>query len=69
VETVNTRTGKTAELLPTPALLDLLASFKAEAKAGAGHGPGGQDHDRLEAIARKIAALPEKEVANVRPSM
>ena len=54
----NTRTGKTAALSPTPALLELLASFKPHPKAGAGH-----DDEQLEAIARKIAAMPEKEVA------
>ena len=34
----NTRTGKTAVLRPTPALLELLASFKPQPKAGADHG-------------------------------
>jgi lysophospholipase L1-like esterase len=33
--------------------------------AGTGHGPGQQDHDRMEEIARKIAALPENEVTSV----
>jgi enterochelin esterase family protein len=61
----NTQNGKTVELQPTPALLGLLASFKPEAKAGTGHGPGQQDHERLEQIARKIAAMSDSEVAIV----
>ena len=61
----NTQNGKTVELQPTPALLGLLAAFKPEAKAGTGHGPSQQDHERLEAIARKIAAMPKEEVASV----
>jgi len=61
----NTRTGETAELRPTPALMELLGSFKAQPKPDAKHRPGQQDHERLEAIARKIAAMPEKEVASV----
>jgi enterochelin esterase-like enzyme len=67
VRVKNTHTGKTAEIRPTPALMDLLASFKPGAKTGTGtgHGPEQQDHERLEEIARKIAALPEREVANV----
>ena len=31
----NTRTGRTACLRPTPALMDLLAAFKPQPKAGA----------------------------------
>ncbi len=61
----NTQNGKTAELRPTPALMELLASFKAQPKAGVEHGPGEQDHERLEAIARKIAVMPDSEVATV----
>ena len=57
----NTRTGKTAVLSPTPALLELLASFKPHPKAGADHGH--EDDEQLEAIARKIAAMPDKEIA------
>ena len=59
VRVKNTRTGKTAELRPAPALMQLLGSFKPQAKTGVPHG----DDDRLEAIARKIAAMPEKEIA------
>ena len=57
----NTGTGKTAVLRPTPALLELLASFKPDAIAGHGH----RDDEQLEAIARKIAAMPDKEIAVV----
>jgi arabinogalactan endo-1,4-beta-galactosidase len=61
----NTRSVKTAELRPTPAPTDLLASFKPVAKAGKGHRPEQQEHECLEAIARTIAALPVSEVAGV----
>ena len=50
---------------PTPTLLKLLGSFQSPPKAGAEHGPGQPDHERLERIARQIAALPEQEVATV----
>ena len=56
----NTRTGKAAVLRPTPALLELLASFKPQPKAGAGH-----DNKQLEAIARKIAAMTKMAIAVV----
>ena len=59
----NTQTGKTAMLRPTPALLELLASFKSQPKAGADHGH--EDDEQLEAIARKIVVMPEREVATV----
>ena len=60
----NTRTGKTAQLRPTPALLGLLASFKPQPKAGADRGHESDD-EQLEAIARQIATMPEKDVASV----
>jgi formylmethanofuran dehydrogenase subunit E len=69
VRITNTRTGKTAELRPTPILLGLLGSFKPGNAHGPGaqgvgaHGPAEQDHERLEAIARKIAVMEDKEVA------
>ncbi len=62
VRVKNTRTGKTAEIRPTPALMDLLGSFKSKATAGTGH----RGDERLEAIARKIAGMGEKEVGEVR---
>lgn len=55
----NTRTGKTAELRPTPALMQLLGSFKSQPKVGVAR----SDDDRLETIARKIATMPEAEIA------
>jgi formylmethanofuran dehydrogenase subunit E len=58
----NTRTRKNAAISPTPALLELLTSFKPQPKAGADHGHKADD-EQLEAIARKIAAMPDKEIA------
>ena len=43
--------------------MGLLASFKAQPKAGTDHGH--KDDEQLEAIARKIAAMPEREVSTV----
>ena len=57
----NTATGKIAVLRPTPALLQLLASFKPHPKAGAESGHK-IDDEQLEAIARKIASMPERDV-------
>ncbi len=59
----NTRTGKTAELRPTPALMELLGSFKSQLKAGA---TAHDADERLEAIARKIAGMVEGEVVTIR---
>jgi formylmethanofuran dehydrogenase subunit E len=62
----NTRNGNVAVLHPTPALMALLGSFKPQPKAEAGHAGGTTaDDEQLEAIARKIAAMPEREVASV----
>jgi formylmethanofuran dehydrogenase subunit E len=64
----NTRTGKTAELRPTPALLDLLPFFKARAKTASGGGSDRKvDDARLESVARKIAAMPESEIISTEP--
>jgi len=60
----NTGTGKIVVLRPTPALLELLASFKPQPKAGAESGHK-TDDEQLEAIARKIVAMPDKEIAVV----
>jgi hypothetical protein len=42
--------------------MDLLGSFKSKPMAGTGHGAD----ERLEAIARKIAGMGEKEVAEMK---
>ena len=60
----NIRTGKTAVLRPTPALMVLLASFKSQPKIGADHAAGANE-EKLEAMARKIATMPDREVATV----
>ncbi len=66
VRVKNTRTGKIADVRPTPALMELLAAFKPQAKAGAGHGPGSRaDDEQLAVVAWKIAAMPEKDLASV----
>jgi formylmethanofuran dehydrogenase subunit E len=63
VRVKNTRTGKTVELRPTPALVDLLASFKSQSKTAAGQRADQQAADeRLETVARKIALMSEKEL-------
>jgi enterochelin esterase-like enzyme len=62
----NAKTGATAELLPRPSLLSLLAPSRSQPKPGEGHGPDPQDHERLETTAMKIAALPASEIAVVK---
>jgi formylmethanofuran dehydrogenase subunit E len=66
----NTRTGKVAEVRPTPALMKLVTSFKPHPRASAATAARDQgDHQReehlQEAIARQIARLPEKEILRV----
>jgi len=66
VRVKNAQTGKTAEVRPTPKLLELLAAFKPRPKS-AETDKTRQDADaHLEAIARKIAAMPEAELAMVK---
>lgn len=70
VRVKNTRTGKVAEVRPTPKLMQLVTSFKPRPKAaGAATQPDEDDHERadreLEAIARRIAWLPEREIFEV----
>jgi uncharacterized protein (TIGR03067 family) len=60
VQIKNTRTGKVATLHPKPDLLELLASFKTQAKMAGQHEEQPHD-DRLEALARKIATMHDKE--------
>lgn len=61
----NTRTGRTAELRPKALLLETLGGRKAAAGERKAASPA---HAEIEAIARKIAALPEDEVASVTES-
>jgi formylmethanofuran dehydrogenase subunit E len=64
----NTKTGKTVALQPTPKLLELVPAFASKPEAEKDH-----DHDSgkksaaadAEAVARQIAAIPEKEVVAV----
>jgi formylmethanofuran dehydrogenase subunit E len=63
----NIRSGRIAELYPTPLLSELLTSFKPQAKAVAKHQTERREaHQRLEALARKIAFLPEKELLTIK---
>jgi formylmethanofuran dehydrogenase subunit E len=67
VRVKNLRSSKTAELRPTAALAELLASLKARPQAAEAAATGHQaTHEHLEAVARKIAAMPEKEIVTVR---
>jgi len=66
VRVKNAQTGKIAEVRPTPKLLELLAALKPLPKS-AGSDKAHQDADaHLEAVARKIAAMPEAELATVK---
>ncbi len=59
----NTRTGKTAVLRPTPALMGLLPFVKARLKTVSGGGTDRKTDDaHLESVARKIAAMPESDI-------
>jgi formylmethanofuran dehydrogenase subunit E len=63
VRVKNTRTGKAALLRPTPALLEVLGSFKSQPNAGTENAH--EADEKLEAIARKIASMPDREVATL----
>jgi formylmethanofuran dehydrogenase subunit E len=70
VRVKNTRSGKMAEVRPTPALSKLVTSFKPRPKAvgtAAIQDQGDHEHeDRLaETIARRIARLPEQQILEV----
>jgi len=72
VQVENTRTGRKVEVRPTEYLLELLGSLKPRPKVeSAEHGDEDHDHDRqtqrLESIARRIAALPDREILTVAP--
>jgi formylmethanofuran dehydrogenase subunit E len=66
----NARTGKLAEVRPTATLMKLLASVKPRPKAVAAERADqrddhGQEDRALEAIARRIAQMPEKQILTV----
>jgi formylmethanofuran dehydrogenase subunit E len=64
----NTRTGKTAEVRPTPALMDLMPFFKPQPKVAAGEGAQRKPGDaHSEAAARKIASMTENEILTIEP--
>jgi len=70
VRVTNVRTGKVAEVRPTPTLIRLVTSFKPRPKTVAAAEVQGQDdqlsEDRQpETIARQVARLPEKEILDV----
>jgi len=77
VRVKNTRSGKTAEVRPTAKLTQLLASFKPRPKAVERADAGDHDDHRadlpgrkrgghsLEALARQISRMPEKEIFRV----
>lgn len=68
VRVKNTRTGHTAEVRPTPRLLELLAQLKSKSKMAASEDDD-YDHDSaspVEALARKIALMPDAEILVVR---
>jgi len=65
VRVKNTRTGKTAELRPTSALASLLGPFDRQPKTIAPQPGQKRADEHLEAAARKIAAMPEKEIVIV----
>ena len=68
VRVKNTRTGVEAQVRPTAKLLELLASFTPRAKVGAGKQSTEDQEERrhadhlVEAIARRIAAMPDREI-------
>ena len=60
VQFKNTRSGKVMEIRPTATLMKLVTSFKP------GSSTESRDDRTLEAIARKIAVLPESQVVQLR---
>ena len=62
----NTKTGKMAEVRPAPALLKLIASLNPQSKPEVAQGGDPISHEQLEAVARKIAAMEEKDIAVVK---
>jgi len=70
VRVTNIRTGKVAEVRPTPTLIRLVTSFKPRPKTVAAAEVQGQDEQlsedrQAETVARQVARLPEKEILDV----
>jgi formylmethanofuran dehydrogenase subunit E len=70
VRAKNTATGKTAEIRPTPKLLEMLGMLPSGSKIEADEKPQGAEHrhsemERIEAIARQLAAASEEELLTV----
>jgi formylmethanofuran dehydrogenase subunit E len=66
----NTKTGRTVEVRPTPALMKLLASLETHAKAAtAADSQEPEDYQAedaaVEALARKVAIAPEEQILSV----
>ena len=67
VRVKNTRTGKTAELRPTSRLLELAAVLTSKFKAVAERDAKNHSaEDPMEAVARQIASMPEKELVIIK---
>jgi formylmethanofuran dehydrogenase subunit E len=66
VRVKNTKTGKTVEVRPRAALLKMLFPGKSKEKADAADGDMRHIHEHLEAVARKIAVMPEEELVEVK---
>lgn len=66
VHVENTQTGRQVKVCPTPKLLEVLSSFKLHPKgdhARAADGDNRRDADHvLETFARKIVAMPDREI-------
>jgi formylmethanofuran dehydrogenase subunit E len=66
----NTNTGKTAEVQPSPDLLDLLGVLQSPAKMQDDETPKNStkqesEEKRIEAVARKLALMGDKEILTV----
>lgn len=65
----NTQTGRQARIRPTTRLLQLLSSFKPRSKSDLAKVADRDDrrdpHHALEALARKIATMPDRDILTV----
>lgn len=70
----NTRTGRQTEVRPTPKLMSILGSLRAQPKGVAAEHPDNDRHQRredgtVENLARRIAKMPDSEILTLtRPS-